>query len=514
MRPTLSLTILLLILLAVPVVRWVALQDNGRVAEAATDVTAEDQSVDTAPPRVMLAAEVEPSQWAQSAAETADRIVELGAAGRIREAMDLANYAMALPRHPTTNDPYGRGHATMSLDRMIDILAAYEMWDEAVQFCTAPNAVNIGEAMVESKRLRLLGVAFANKRQLTFRSRILTEQLGETREQLDLREDIDSHHNEICVPEDVVEIDFAGNDAARKHITNSVTVIDAHLHAMRKDYSGAVEKMKQTDMSQLQQARLLAGSGDTDSAIAMLGQLAEESPFRAAVLTALAEIQWAADQRDAATVTLTELNELLVQFAVDSTLRKRLEPIVGETDLASTWHAAPETLESSEAGLTELQSTFPLGVVAPEFELPGVNDKTYSLESYRGKPVLVVFYLGRGCLHCSRQLKRLGPVAFEFEGLGIEIVGISSDSMETLADSFSKYRGRIPYPLAADGDLDVFKSYQLHRDGMEEPLHGTFLLDADGKVRWRDSGDEPFMDMEFLLRESKRLLLNSTSTGG
>ena len=86
--------------------------------------------------------------------------------------------------------------------------------------------------------------------------------------------------------------------------------------------------------------------------------------------------------------------------------------------------------------------------------------------------------------------------------------------METLADSFSKYRGRIPYPLAADGDLDVFKSYQLYRDGMEEPLHGTFLLDADGKVRWRDSGDEPFMDMDFLLRESKRLLLNSTSTDG
>ena len=38
------------------------------------------------------------------------------------------------------------------------------------------------------------------------------------------------------------------------------------------------------------------------------------------------------------------------------------------------------------------------------------------------------------------------------------------------------------------------------------PLHGTFLIDEQGLVRWQDVSYEPFTDTEFLLAESKRLL--------
>ena len=38
------------------------------------------------------------------------------------------------------------------------------------------------------------------------------------------------------------------------------------------------------------------------------------------------------------------------------------------------------------------------------------------------------------------------------------------------------------------------------------PLHGTFLIDAEGLVRWHDISYEPFLDAEFLLKEAKRLL--------
>jgi peroxiredoxin len=120
--------------------------------------------------------------------------------------------------------------------------------------------------------------------------------------------------------------------------------------------------------------------------------------------------------------------------------------------------------------------------------------------------MLVVFYLGRGCLHCSRQLKHLAPAAADFEDLGISILGISTDSAVALTESFAAYDGRIPYPLVADVEKSAFKSYRLFEDGDEEALHGTFLVDADGSILWRDSGEEPFMDMDFLLRESKRLL--------
>ena len=37
-------------------------------------------------------------------------------------------------------------------------------------------------------------------------------------------------------------------------------------------------------------------------------------------------------------------------------------------------------------------------------------------------------------------------------------------------------------------------------------LHGTFLVDAKGRIRWQDISFEPFMNTQFLVRESKRLL--------
>ncbi|MEO8495164.1 MAG: hypothetical protein ABI614_08840, partial [Planctomycetota bacterium] len=43
-------------------------------------------------------------------------------------------------------------------------------------------------------------------------------------------------------------------------------------------------------------------------------------------------------------------------------------------------------------------------------------------------------------------------------------------------------------------------------DFEKKPLHGTFLIDSHGMVRWQDISFEPFMDADFLLKESQRLL--------
>ena len=43
-------------------------------------------------------------------------------------------------------------------------------------------------------------------------------------------------------------------------------------------------------------------------------------------------------------------------------------------------------------------------------------------------------------------------------------------------------------------------------DFENQPLHGTFLIDRDGLVRWQDISYEPFSEVDFLLKEAKRLL--------
>ena len=54
--------------------------------------------------------------------------------------------------------------------------------------------------------------------------------------------------------------------------------------------------------------------------------------------------------------------------------------------------------------------------------------------------------------------------------------------------------------------MDVFKQWRAFDDFENIPLHGTFLVDGAGLVRWLDVSYEPFDKPEYLLEECKRLL--------
>ncbi len=131
-----------------------------------------------------------------------------------------------------------------------------------------------------------------------------------------------------------------------------------------------------------------------------------------------------------------------------------------------------------------------------------------SLDQYRGKAVIVIFYLGSGCLHCVEQLQKFAPMTREFADAGISIVAISSEPLDSLKTSVARLSSKeaITFPLASDADLSTFKSYRAYDDFENMPLHGTFLIDPEGQVRWQDISYEPFTNPKFLLEESKRLL--------
>jgi len=85
-------------------------------------------------------------------------------------------------------------------------------------------------------------------------------------------------------------------------------------------------------------------------------------------------------------------------------------------------------------------------------------------------------------------------------------MAISTDDLEGLKISMKEYGDEVPMELIADPELKVFKEFRAFDDFEQQPLHGTFLIDGRGYIRWQDISYEPFMDHEFLLEESKRLL--------
>lgn len=142
---------------------------------------------------------------------------------------------------------------------------------------------------------------------------------------------------------------------------------------------------------------------------------------------------------------------------------------------------------------------------APAWSLPDGSGKTVSLGQYQGRQMVLIFYEGSGCIRCMEQLNNFAKKSQEFAGLDIDLVAISTDTPEDLNNALADYQkeGGFPIPLLSDAKLEVFKAYGCSESG-GQPLHGTFLIDAQGRIRWRDISNRPFNEPEALLKEGKQ----------
>ena len=122
--------------------------------------------------------------------------------------------------------------------------------------------------------------------------------------------------------------------------------------------------------------------------------------------------------------------------------------------------------------------------------------------------MLIVFYLGSGCAGCMEQLNVFAPKAKAFADAGVQVIAVSTDSADGLQKTLEKAKDgqAFGFPIVSDSGLGAFKAYRAFDDFEHIPLHGTFLVDGAGCVRWQDIGYQPFRDADWLLEESKRLL--------
>ena len=95
---------------------------------------------------------------------------------------------------------------------------------------------------------------------------------------------------------------------------------------------------------------------------------------------------------------------------------------------------------------------------APEFELPDQDGKIHTLKSFLEKgPVVFVFYPGDFTPTCTKQLCSYRDAAGEYDGLGVQIVGISNDSAEKHRKFREKYGFK--FPLLTDDGKKVAKAF-------------------------------------------------------
>jgi peroxiredoxin Q/BCP len=126
------------------------------------------------------------------------------------------------------------------------------------------------------------------------------------------------------------------------------------------------------------------------------------------------------------------------------------------------------------------------GDAAPDFTLPAADGATVSLDTYRGKRVILYFYPAAMTPGCTKQACDFRDSLASLTAAGFVVLGVSKDKPKKLAEFVE--RDALTFPLLSDPDLEVHKAYDAYGEKMMYGkttvgvIRSTFVIDADGKI--------------------------------
>ena len=124
------------------------------------------------------------------------------------------------------------------------------------------------------------------------------------------------------------------------------------------------------------------------------------------------------------------------------------------------------------------------GNVAPDFALTDGNGETWRLADQRGKVVVLLFYPGDETPICTRQMCSVRDRWEDYAATGAEVVGISTDSVES-HKAFAEHHD-LPLRLLSDADRKVADLYGANSLVPGKVARSVFVIDGGGVIRYRD----------------------------
>jgi mycoredoxin-dependent peroxiredoxin len=125
-----------------------------------------------------------------------------------------------------------------------------------------------------------------------------------------------------------------------------------------------------------------------------------------------------------------------------------------------------------------------IGQPAPAFELPSTTGEKISLQSLRGRNVVVVFFPFAFTGICTGELCEMRDRSLDFSSDEAVVLGISCDSRQTL-EAFAKAEN-LAMPLLSDfwPHGKTATDYGVFLDFLGAANRGTFIIDREGVLRW------------------------------
>lgn len=466
--------------------------------------------------------------------------------GRAHDAIDLAANMTELPRHPKYNTLKKRGgSASYGRRRLLQVLREFQMYEDAIDLCQSRclQAKDVPDEQL--KTIRLLGCAAAMvgqkdvlddvKQQI---KKLLEDENAEKVELENRIAQLSKSPDKSADRPPRPEVKTVDPKKAKLHLKQAKAksskvgqrigkiekvqlAIDGYELVAAHDFKNAFTKLEKAtgeDASWLGELQFLGG--DVEKGLEKVAEQVKRRPQETIPLARLAYLQLQNGDVDLARATFEKLRDASCSIDLDLEMFARLEPLAKELGLGPQWQkkSAPAIDIGVRPSLDSLGPFRWAPTAAPEWSLQDSENETASSREYVGQPYIVIFYLGHGCLHCSEQLQAFAPRVDDFDAAGIKMVAISTDDHEGLLKSIADAGDVMPIRLTSDASNEVFKAFRAFDDFENQPLHGTFLIDGKGRIRWQDISFEPFMEHEFLLDEAKRLLADELNdeaqTGG
>ena len=379
--------------------------------------------------------------------------------GRVRDAIAVARNLVEQPRDPQKNGPNDGGSAQRSgRRRWAEILTRYELWDDLIEATTSGALDWSNIPLEQEQKAYTLGLAYAAKN-----------------DQAKLAEQIEA----------LKKLTSAGAKAAL-----------AELEGLPASGPGEIgpafdQFAKATSMRPEALARAHLAARNYGFAESTARQAVAKNPNQVAPLAALVEILHAAGKEKEARDAYRTLEPLARWADRDLPVFRRLEPIVARWKAERTWTApAPQPANASGTDETaidriDLTTLGPL-VWSP---LPGRavlqgRHQRHALVPRRpegkerpGRSSSWAASAPTACSSFSSSARNTRPSRSR--------TSRRSPSAPTIVEATKALKNnkdgiKFPMPMLADPKLELFKLYRAYDDFESQPLHGTFLIDAQG----------------------------------
>jgi glutaredoxin-dependent peroxiredoxin len=141
-----------------------------------------------------------------------------------------------------------------------------------------------------------------------------------------------------------------------------------------------------------------------------------------------------------------------------------------------------------------------VGQKAPEFKLYNTEKKEISLNEYKGKNIVLLFFPFAFSSTCTKEMCEMCDNYSFYSGLNADVVGISVDSL--YANKKFKEVYNIPFTFLSDFNKEVSRQYDSLYEDWDYGYKGVskrsvFVINKDGNIAYKEilpkAGEYPNM---------------------